>query len=82
MAPTLLNGDIVLVNRGKRTIQQGDLFVLIYDDAILVNRLEFWPGGMLRVTSDNRAVAPPYEIKKEAAEIIGRIIWLSRRLRG
>lgn len=80
MAPTLLNGDIVLLDAGRRTIQQGNIYALSYGTAVLVNRLEIRPGGILRVVSDNQTVAPPYEIEREAAEIIGRIIWLSRRL--
>ena len=80
MNPTLLDGDQVLVDQGKTTVHQGSVYVLTYDDRIVVNRLETRPGGILRVISDNRDIAPPYEIESKQVRILGEIIWLNRLL--
>jgi phage repressor protein C with HTH and peptisase S24 domain len=81
MAPTLLDGDLVLVDQGKTAILQGSLYALSFGgDSLIVNRLETRPGGVLRILSDNSEITPPYEVAINQVQIIGQIIWQSRTL--
>ncbi|EPR43639.1 phage C1 repressor [Desulfovibrio sp. X2] len=79
MAPTLRDGDTVLVDQGQREIVYGKIYALAMDDAVVVKRLDKKP-GMLVLVSDNHAY-PPLEIDmREAAEVrvLGRVVWLCR----
>lgn len=77
MAPTILAGDRLLVDRGDRRITaQGRIMVLRADDGLLVKRVSAVSGG-LRVASDNPAYPPVTAVD---ADIIGRVVWLSRAL--
>lgn len=80
MSPTLLDGDMVLVDLGRNTVRQGRLYALNIDGNILINRLESRPGGILRIVSDNRDIAPPYEVDAEQVRVLGHVFWLGRRL--
>jgi|SRR5690242_6142530 len=75
MAPTILDGDELLVDRGDRRVgSSGAIFVLRYDGTLLVKRVSRHTGGY-RIASDNPAHAP---FTTNAIELIGRVVWLSR----
>ncbi|MGN6268371.1 MAG: S24 family peptidase, partial [Sphingomonas sp.] len=75
MAPTLLDGDELLVDRGDRRVRSTSaIFVIRDDDALLVKRVSRADGGF-RVTSDNPAYP---ERQLTAIDVIGRVVWLSR----
>ena len=77
MAPTLLDGDELLVDRGDRRVRPtGAVFVVRHDDALLVKRVSRIDGGF-RVASDNPAYP---DLRLAAVEVIGRVIWLSRAI--
>jgi len=75
MAPTLLDGDELLVDRGDRRVRQaGAVFVIRHDGALLVKSVSR-VDGRFRVVSDN----PAYdEWWTDRIEVIGRVVWLSR----
>lgn len=75
MAPTLLDGDELLVDRGDRRVRQaGAVFVIRHDGALLVKRVSR-VDGRFRVVSDN----PAYdEWWTDTLDVIGRVVWLSR----
>lgn len=75
MAPTILDGDELLVDRGDRRVRSaGRVFVLRHDGALLVKRVSR-SGDAYRVASDNPEVA---DFSAAAIDVIGRIVWLSR----
>lgn len=75
MAPTLLDGDELLIDRGDRRVRPaGAVFVVRHEDALLVKRVSRHD-GRFRVLSDNRAYG---EFWADALEVIGRVVWLSR----
>lgn len=80
MSPTLLDGDMVLVDLGRNTVHQGRLYAINIDGHVLINRLESRPGGILRIISDNREIAPPYEVSADQVQILGHVFWVGRRL--
>jgi transcriptional regulator with XRE-family HTH domain len=75
MQPTFADGDLLLVNVGQRQIYQGQAYAVRLDGCLLVNRLEIRPGGIYRIVSDNREIAPPYEIAAGQMEVLGQVVW-------
>ena len=77
MEPVLGHGDTILVDRGDRRGVSGAIYVVRYDGALLVKRLARVPGG-IELVSDNSAY-PPIAVTG-TPDIVGRVVWLSRRL--
>jgi transcriptional regulator with XRE-family HTH domain len=82
MEPTLLSGDRVMIDVGDRGLSQEGVFALWDGDGVAVKRLErVRPSDppSLRLISDNprhRAV----ELTMEEVQIIGRVIWVARKI--
>lgn len=77
MLPTIADGDDMLVDRSDQSVgPRGAIFVLRVDGALVVKRVSRDAHGLI-ITSDNPAFAG---ISPEAADVIGRVVWLSRRL--
>jgi DNA-binding XRE family transcriptional regulator len=81
MHPTFSDGDLLLVNIGQRQIYQGQAYAIKIDGSLLVNRLEIRPGNIYRIVSDNREIAPPYEIGSTQLDIVGQVVWSGRLAR-
>jgi len=79
MAPTLHDGDDILVDRGDRRLRDG-IHVLRMDGVLNVKRLLLEPGGRLTVRSDNPAYPSWPSLTRKDVEIIGRVVWAGRRL--
>jgi hypothetical protein len=79
MAPTLADGDEILVDADRRRVgPRGGLFVLRLDGAVMVKRL-LEAGAGVEVCSDNPAY-PTRLCAGAEAEVIGRVVWLGRAL--
>lgn len=82
MAPTLADGDDILVDRSDAAARLRDgIYVLRVEDALVVKRLALAP--------DRRAVAirgdnPAYPVWPDrdpaALDIVGRVVWAGRRI--
>ena len=79
MIPTLLNGDLVLVDHGKNYIaSQGGIYAISVNHEIMIKRVQpVFPNGKLRVISDNKQYEA-YEIESDKVKINGKIIWFAR----
>jgi len=77
MLPTLADGDTILVHQGDRRGVSGAIHVVRHDGVLLVKRLAQVPGGV-ELVSDNPAY-PPIPVAGDA-DIVGRVVWLSRTL--
>ena len=78
MEPTIADGDQIVVDeRDVRVTATPAIFVLRVEGALLVKRVSRGVGG-LHVVSDNAAYRP---FATAGADIIGRVVWLSRVLR-
>jgi hypothetical protein len=82
MAPTLDHGDDILVDRGDGAEQVRDgVYVLRVDDALVVKRLAVDPAARtLTVRSDNPAYSAWPDCDPAAVEIVGRVVWVGRRI--
>lgn len=82
MAPTLTDGDEILVDRSDAGERLRDgVYVLRIDDALVVKRVAPHPsGGTLSVSSDNPACPSWPDCDPASVEIVGRVVWVGRRL--
>jgi phage repressor protein C with HTH and peptisase S24 domain len=80
MTPTLLDGDLVIVDTAQKNITQQDrLWCLSYGDLGMIKRCRVLPDGGVQVNSDNPAVTPITAYDGEL-NIVGRVIWIGRRV--
>ncbi len=82
MAPTLNDGDDILVDRGDAAERLRDgVYVLRVEDALMVKRLALNPaGGALSVRSDNPAYPAWGDCAPSAIVVVGRVVWAGRRI--
>ena len=82
MVPTLGDGDDIIVDRGDAAAGLRDgIYVLRLDDALNVKRLARNPvTGLLTIRSDNPAYPSFGDCDPARIEIIGRVVWVGRRV--
>lgn len=79
--PTILDHDDLLIDTSQRTLNQRDRFWAIsLHGAGAVKRLRAVGPDRILIMSDNKAVAPDEEVAAEDVYLIGRVIWLGRRM--
>lgn len=81
MAPTLLSGDLVLVDHSRTTIaSQGGIYAISIDHEILIKRLQLlYEAGKVLVISDNKQY-PSQEVSADKISVNGKVIWYAREL--
>lgn len=81
MEPTLLTGDLVLVDLSRNVIDpHGGIYAIGVDDSIMIKRLQLLaePGRVL-IASDNPKYQP-MEMPSDQVIINGKVIWYGREL--
>lgn len=79
MEPTLLAGDLVLVDRGRNYFDpQGGIYAIALDDIIMVKRIQIL-NDQVRVISDNKKYEV-FEVPADQVKINGKVIWFAREL--
>jgi SOS-response transcriptional repressor LexA len=82
MLPTLADGDEILVDRcdGRQRLRDG-IYVLRLEGALMVKRLAFNPAARtLTIRSDNDAYPSWPDCDPANVELVGRAVWVGRRL--
>lgn len=80
MQPTILDGDIVLIDTAQRDIRQQDrIWAVAYGDLGMIKRVRRLPGGTYQLLSDNPTV-PLIDCADEEMHVVGRVIWIGRRI--
>lgn len=79
MHPTLENGDKILVDKSKKEVIDGKIYILRIEDRVKVKKLQKLPKGKLRVISENKEYEP-FDLtpKEDDFEICGRVLWSGR----
>lgn len=80
MMPTILDQDIVIIDRSQNSIRQQDrIWALSYGGFGMIKRVRGLPGGSYQINSDNPAVTP---ITASDGEMftIGRVVGIVRRI--
>ena len=82
MAPTLNDGDDILVDGGDAADRlRPGIYVLRMDDVLIVKRIAHAPGlGRISVISDNAHFESWPDVPMSAVQLIGRVIWAGRRV--
>jgi phage repressor protein C with HTH and peptisase S24 domain len=80
MMPTILDGDVVIVDTAQKTITKQDrLWCLSYGELGMIKRVRMQPDGGALIISDNPAVENFTAYDGEVSTI-GRVIWIGRRV--
>jgi hypothetical protein len=82
MAPTLADGDEILVDRGDAAARLRDgIYVLRREDVLMVKRLALDPSGRrVTIRSDNEAYPSWPGCDLASIDIVGRVVWCGRKL--
>ena len=83
MAPTLNDGDDILVDGGDAAARLRDgIYVLRMDDVLMVKRVARAPGpGRISVISDNPHYRSWDDLPMASVQLVGRVVWTGRRVR-
>lgn len=80
MMPTLLDGDIVLIDRSQTNFREQDvLWALTMGDAAMIKRLRVRPSGRIAILSDYPTI-PQDEVASSDIRIVGRVIFIGRKM--
>jgi phage repressor protein C with HTH and peptisase S24 domain len=80
MQPTLLDGDIVIVDTAQKSVDRQDrLWALAYGDLGMIKRVRKLHDGGYQINSDNAAVSP-FTVYDDEMHIVGRVIWIGRNV--
>ncbi|GGY47755.1 hypothetical protein GCM10011297_20740 [Bacterioplanes sanyensis] len=81
MLPTLEDGDMILVDPAQQQFQNNGIYALSHADGLMTKRLQR-QGSAIQVISDN-ASYPSWTLntEDEQVQIVGRVVWCSRRVR-
>ena len=81
MEPTLSHGDHILVDLSCAAPTIDGVYVVRMDQSLLVKRLQIDLGSRrVTVISDNKKYAIINDVERDAIQVVGRVIWLSRRI--
>ena len=82
MEPTILNGNLLLINCLKKEVTADSIYVIRSDGRLYVKRLQKMCSGEIYINSDN----PAYKTevitvdKLNDLEIIGRVVWVGHEI--
>lgn len=81
MQPALNDGDDIMVDKGAalKPLRDG-IHVIRIDGVLMVKRLAPAPGGRLSVLSDNPAYPSWPDRDPAEVQVVGRVVWVGRRL--
>lgn len=74
MERTIYNGDSVMIDTGRRSIEDGKIFAVRFGETIAIKRLSLLPNDKVLVISDNRDEYAPYEASIEDIHVIGKML--------
>lgn len=79
MMPTLLDGDIVLIDRSQRTVREQDaIWAFTVGDIAMIKRLRV-RNERVHILSDNDRV-PADEAHPDEVNVVGRVVFIGRRI--
>ena len=79
MEPTLIDGDMVLVDLRQTDIVDGAIHVLRSDSGVLVKRLQLGLDNQVIVRSDNK-IYSALETTRDKLNVVGRVVWRGGRM--
>lgn len=80
MQPTILDGDIVLIDMAQSNINSQDrIWAIFWGDLGMIKRVRRTPGGKFMLSSDNPNISP-IEAVDDEMHVLGRVVWIGRRM--
>lgn len=80
MEPTVRSGDFVLIDTSRRRIDDQDVvWAIAYGQLGMIRRVRSLPDGGYLLAPDN-SVVRPIEAYDGEMDVIGRVIWIGRRM--
>lgn len=80
MFPTMVDDDDVIFDTSQNTINQQDrIWAMAYSELGVIKRVRKLPGGGYQLNSDNASVTPIH-VDDGEMHVIGRVVWIGRRM--
>lgn len=82
MSPTLEDGDLVMVDTGRRMPSPPGIFILDDGVGLVAKRVDAIPNTtppLLRLSSDNPAYSN-YQRRIDEVHVVGRVVWFARNI--
>ncbi len=80
MEPTLMDQDVLLIDRTQKDPKNGKIFVIEVEGRLLVKRLELLVDGQVMLRSDNPLYTPQKLPTDEGVQIVGMVVWRGGRV--
>ena len=83
MEPTLRSGDLFLVDRNKARMKGDGIYLINFDDGLMVKRLEWMMDGTVVIRGDNTSVSREQilnAIEMEKLKLLGRVVWVGGKI--
>ncbi len=83
MEPTLRSGDLLLVDRNKARMKGDGIYLINFDDGLMVKRLEWMMDGTVVIRGDNISVSREQKltaIEMEKLHLLGRVVWVGGKV--
>ena len=74
MERTIFDGDTIMIDTGRRSIEDGQIFAMRFGETIAVKRLSLLPSDKVMVISDNKDEYAPYEAYIKDIHVIGKLL--------
>jgi phage repressor protein C with HTH and peptisase S24 domain len=83
MEPTFRSGDLLLVDRKKALMKGDGIYLINFDDGLIVKRLEWMMDGTVVIRGDNTSISREQKltaIEMEKLHILGRVVWVGGKV--
>jgi phage repressor protein C with HTH and peptisase S24 domain len=83
MEPTYRSGDLLLVDRNKARVKGDGIYLINFDDGLIVKRLEWMMDGTVIIRGDNTSVSREQKltaIEMEKLHLLGRVVWVGGKV--
>jgi phage repressor protein C with HTH and peptisase S24 domain len=83
MEPTFSSGDMLLVDRNKARMKGDGIYLINFDDGLIVKRLEWMMDGTMVIRGDNTSVSREQKltyIEMEKLHLLGRVVWVGGKV--
>jgi phage repressor protein C with HTH and peptisase S24 domain len=83
MEPTFRSGDLLLVDRNKARMKGDGIYLINFDEGLIVKRLEWMMDGTVVIRGDNTSVSREQKltaIEMEKLNLLGRVVWVGGKV--
>ncbi len=83
MEPTLRAGDLLLVDRNKARMKGDGIYLINFDDGLMVKRLEWTMDSTVVIRGDNTSVSREQKltaVEMEKLHLLGRVVWVGGKV--